>query len=260
MRGEGGSERQKNCGLKGPCEGQFGKICREAERGGRGKVSGGTRKSRGEVVILGVARELDNPKIGNVLRFFAEQIHDLNLTKALKLLYLLDEASVRRRGGPVTTLQYKIWEQGPVAESIWREISHSEPEVSELTNDEYTLEEYILPVARPNQFSGGKTIEIKPKGHFEEDLFSAKELNLLNEIVSQYGYMTGLYLSELTHQPGSAWHQACQAQRIYFGMGQRTSNHYIDFSKILDDERARETYKEYLENTSYTLSMLSKSM
>ena len=43
------------------------------------------------------------------------------MTKALKLLYLIDETAVRQSGSPITWLEYKVWKNGPVASEIYFE-------------------------------------------------------------------------------------------------------------------------------------------
>ena len=68
-------------------------------------------------------RELLNHKIGNILLYFANEINPLYLTKAIKLLYILDETSVKEIGAPVTWLDYKVWKLGPVPESIYEDIN-----------------------------------------------------------------------------------------------------------------------------------------
>jgi uncharacterized phage-associated protein len=71
-------------------------------------------------------RRINNDKIGNVLNYFASQIDYLSMTKTLKLLYILDETSIKETGTPVTWLDYKVWENGPVAIDVYNEIKHQE--------------------------------------------------------------------------------------------------------------------------------------
>ena len=67
-------------------------------------------------------RKVLNDKIGNLLVYLAQNISDLSMTKALKLLYIIDETSMKESGVPVTWLEYKVWEKGPVAQEIYDEI------------------------------------------------------------------------------------------------------------------------------------------
>src|ERR1700744_2505794 len=82
-----------------------------------------------------------NSKIGNLLNYLSTQIPDLNMTKALKLLYLIDETSYMRTGVSITWLDYKVWEMGPVAEELYNELRNDQ---SLLQNGEpINLESFI---------------------------------------------------------------------------------------------------------------------
>ena len=52
-------------------------------------------------------------KIGNALVYLSSHISDLSKTKLLKLVYLLDEVSIRKSGVPIFNLTYKVWKFGP---------------------------------------------------------------------------------------------------------------------------------------------------
>ena len=67
-----------------------------------------------------------NNKIGNLLSYLSTQIPNLSMTKALKLLYLIDETSYMQTGVSVTWLDYKVWEMGPVAEELYNELRYDQ--------------------------------------------------------------------------------------------------------------------------------------
>lgn len=52
-------------------------------------------------------------KIGHSSILLATNIPNLNISKLLNLIYLLDEASVKERGIPFFGLSYQIWQSGP---------------------------------------------------------------------------------------------------------------------------------------------------
>lgn len=62
---------------------------------------------------------MNNSKIGNLLAYISSKIEDINLRKLIKLVFLIDEESVRSRGISVTWLTYYAWEKGPVAPCIY---------------------------------------------------------------------------------------------------------------------------------------------
>ena len=62
-------------------------------------------------------------KIGNTIVYLAQNIPQLSKTKLLKLLYLLDEVSIKEFAIPFLNLEYYVWQAGPVATEIFGEIS-----------------------------------------------------------------------------------------------------------------------------------------
>ena len=61
---------------------------------------------------------INREKIGHCLIYFSKK-QPISLTKALKLLFLLDETSVKETGVPITWLDYYAWERGPVANDVY---------------------------------------------------------------------------------------------------------------------------------------------
>lgn len=62
-------------------------------------------------------------KIGNAAIYLSDRIEELSKTKLLKLLYILDETSIRKWGVPFLNLKYKVWKFGPVAPEIFVDLS-----------------------------------------------------------------------------------------------------------------------------------------
>ena len=86
-------------------------------------------------------RTILNDKIGNLLSYLTLKNSSLSLTKALKLLYLIDEISVLESGSPITFLDYKVWENGPVAHELYDELKYGRKIVQGTI--EYSLDEFI---------------------------------------------------------------------------------------------------------------------
>lgn len=66
-------------------------------------------------------------KIGNAIVFLAERIKPLSKTKLLKLIYLIEEYSVRTYGLPFFNLDFTVWKLGPVSRDIFVDLSSDEP-------------------------------------------------------------------------------------------------------------------------------------
>ncbi len=149
-------------------------------------------------------RPILNEKIGNTLVYLSERIPTLYLTKALKLLYLLDETSIKETGASVTWLEYKVWKLGPVAEEIHNEIRHKKVEV--YGNTEFSLKPYIKTSKYQNpveEMYDSFIIEsIKP---FDDAEFSDYEIGLLDRIINKYGKLSSKQLVNALHQEGTLW-------------------------------------------------------
>ncbi len=83
-----------------------------------------------------------NNKIGNLLNYLSTQIPNLSMTKLLKLLYLIDETAYFRTGVPVTWLDYKVWEMGPVAEELYNELRYDQSLIQ--NGEKINLEPFIF--------------------------------------------------------------------------------------------------------------------
>ena len=94
-------------------------------------------------------------KLGNAIIFLCDRIKPLSKTKLLKLIYLIEEASIKRHGVPFFNIRFDVWKLGPVSRDLFVEIT-SEPDL---------LEDYIIKVSR----DGG--VFVKPKQKFSDDEF-----------------------------------------------------------------------------------------
>ena len=134
---------------------------------------------------------MNNSKIGNLLAYISSKIEDINLRKLIKLVFLIDEESVRSRGISVTWLTYYAWEKGPVAPCIY-EIKDRGGIFSKYISVHRNREEKVIitPFVDKNESS----IQ-----------FSKKELRLIDSIIDKYGQLSADDLSEITHKPGGLW-------------------------------------------------------
>lgn len=175
-------------------------------------------------------------KIGNTVVFLANKIESISKTKILKLLYILDELSIRKSGLPFLNLKYKVWKFGPVSEDIFIELSSS-PTI---------LKGFIKHA--PN--AEGK-ITINPLVEFNDDEFSQNDLDLLDFVTEKFGKQTAKELISYTHRQQSPWYNTAKENAILELLENETisnSEFIIDLSKLIShDERKIKLYKDYLE-------------
>jgi uncharacterized phage-associated protein len=173
-------------------------------------------------------------KIGNTVVYLASNVENPSKTKLLKLLYLLDEISIKTSGIPFLNLQYKVWKFGPVASDIFVEFSSS-PSI---------LKGYIK---RKTNQNGHEIIE--PIVEFCDDEFSLNELELLKEVANKFNNSTVEELIQYTHRKNSPWHNtAIQHSVLELLENEKISSTdiIIDMSELIQyDERKLAIYNEY---------------
>jgi uncharacterized phage-associated protein len=164
--------------------------------------------------------ELD--KLGNAIIFLIENVGTLSKTKLLKLVYLLDEVSVRRHGIPFFTHNYKLWQLGPVNPELFFALSN---EGSTL------LSEYVSP---------SESNYLTPNHGFEDDEFSQNEIEILYWVAEKFGSKSGTELIEYCHRPQTPWFKIATEHGLMEKFAKKEVNVTdigIDLQEYLDEER-----------------------
>jgi uncharacterized phage-associated protein len=173
-------------------------------------------------------------KIGNAIIFLCERMQPLSKTKLLKLIYLIEELSVKKYGMPFFNIRFDVWKLGPVSKDIYAEITTSEPDL---------LGDYIVKETRDGN------IFLRAKQEFADDEFSDIELQLLEDIAGAYRKYTAEQLIQLTHRKHSPWYSTASKYGLleHFNNGTaNTSNIEIDLSSLIrDDEQKLALYKSH---------------
>lgn len=176
-----------------------------------------------------------NNKIGNLLNYLSTEIPQLSMTKALKLLYLIDETSYMRTGVPVTWFDYKVWEMGPVAEELYNELRYDQ---RLMQGDEPLSLESFISTEKKTGSDGQVQISIFPKGGYNLGEFSAYEKELIDNIIDRFGTYTAKQLIELLHEKNTIWHKCVTDKelKLNFMVYGKKSNHTIDFAELIKDD------------------------
>jgi uncharacterized phage-associated protein len=176
-----------------------------------------------------------NSKIGNLLSYLSTQIPDLSMTKALKLLYLIDETAYMHTGVSVTWLDYKVWEMGPVAEELYNELRYDQ---SILQNGETINLEGFIETEKIDGFNGQTQIIIRPKGNPSLGDFSLYEKELIDNVIDRFGTYTAKQLINLLHEENTLWHKYVSDNdlKLNFKVYGKKSNHIIDFAELIKDD------------------------
>lgn len=171
--------------------------------------------------------------IGNLMILLAERCKPLYHTKLLKLLFIIDEESVKKTGVPITWLDYKIWQHGPVSDDVF---------YSKLTGHN-KFSEYVS----FNHLKDGSCI-IKSISTFNDGEFCDLDLEIINNVIDKYGDKSSRELVELTHRTGSIYDETKKKYGIEFSGENRTSDIEINFRDLLDSCSKKAAYQYALEN------------
>lgn len=175
-------------------------------------------------------------KIGNTIVYLSTKIPNLSKTKLLKLLYILDEMSIKKGGIPFINLTYKLWKLGPVSEELFIDLSSDNVKLLESFIDKQCLREGTY---------------IKPKKEFNDDEFSDNDIDLLNYVIDKYGDKNARQLIHYTHRANSPWRNTAIEKNVLDLLENEKINNtdfVIDMSELVaHDERKKEIYNNYLE-------------
>ena len=180
-------------------------------------------------------------KAFNALVYFAEHIQPLYLTKAIKLLYIADEKAIRESGVPVTWLNYKAWKFGPVPEEIFYKVKQSHGfQKAGLRSLEF--DSLVISDPAPGLPDG---VVLSPKRPFDDSQFSDYEIEVLDDVIRQYGKFTGEQLVDILHREGSLWHKVVKENNLeqQFELKSNRSDFVIELSELLDTDFKKSAFE-----------------
>jgi len=189
-----------------------------------------------------IGMKINKELIGNLLILLSEQCKPLYHTKLLKLLYLIDEESVKKTGAPITWLSYSVWQFGPVSEDI-----------------------YFSKIDGFNKFHGfvkfdhisGNKYIVRSVSSFDDSEFSDLDLRIIKDTLIRYGHLNTKQLIEITHSKDSLWEKTKKKYGIQFSGQNKTSSITLDFSNLLTDDGFKKTvYYNTLENIELQSTLL----
>ena len=187
--------------------------------------------------------ESSRVRLGNAVMYIAAHAKYPYKTEVLKLLFLMEERMVQKYHVPMLGIPFSAWRMGPVSVDVFEELSDGPV----LLSDFVTL-----------QFNG-QGIMVKPSRAFDEDEFSDAELEVMREVMEQYGQMNSEELIAETHREGSLWFDTAKEHGLLEDFAQRRANSstvLIDMGRQLcPDDRAY--YNETLENRQMANQMRS---
>lgn len=178
---------------------------------------------------LGIS--VNEAKVGALVAYLSFLMPDIQLRKLLKLVYLIDEESVRQRAIPVTWLDYYAWEKGPVA-----------PEVYAVKDGAFSRY-----VSCEKKTDGKWHVNaIKQAAYLiDKDMLcmSQWEQDLIDEVVAKYGSWDADALTDETHHTDTLWSEVVKENNIDF-RSNAESDCLIDLNRLNVDEDAKEVFED----------------
>ena len=177
-------------------------------------------------------------KLGQTLIYLSKKAGLFTKTKALKLLYFLDEVSIKKYGVPFIGLKYEVWQFGPVAQDVFIDLSDSP----------IMLKDYIKISKEFVQELNCEVTYIDSVQEFSDDEFTDNDMEVLDYVIDNFGHRSAFELSELTHKESSLWYQLAKENNLLFAFENgliNSSNCIIDFTKLLDTHKS-DVYKNYI--------------
>lgn len=101
--------------------------------------------------------------------------------QVLKLTYFCHAWMLGLHHRPLLTQAIEAWRYGPVVRDVYHLFRH------------YGGSQ----IAGPENLTGSGV---------QEHPLDDQEADIINQVVSKYGHLTGVQMSSLAHQPGSPWH------------------------------------------------------
>lgn len=155
-------------------------------------------------------------RIGNLLVYLTEKLGPMPKTKLLKLIYIIEEESVKQSGTTFTELSYTYLPMGPVSTFVNKQIDKNRD----------TLGSYI------NIESKGSAKVISPAAAFNDDEFSDFDIQLMDSVIKNFGHLKVQELIDYTHRDGSPW------ERLHnqYDKNPPAQERTLDLLSLLDDE------------------------
>lgn len=165
--------------------------------------------------------------------YIAERVPELSKTKLLKLIYLIEEISVKKYKLPFFAIPFEVWQAGPVAKTVFVDLDVKP-----------VLFEEFISITRDRNATcvAAKTV-------FDESEFSDNDMEIMDYVIEKYGKKTARELVGLLHKKGSAWYKIASESGLLEAFKNKTtntSNREIDFTYYLTGCEA-ERYQDCIE-------------
>jgi len=191
--------------------------------------------------------KFDSEKLVQALAFFASRgVEDLDTLKSAKLLYFADRAHLLKYGRPIVGDDYYCMKNGPVPTNALGQIQDFLSRTPTGDHDE-RFDEYF-DVDHSHNYSRFVT-----KKAPDLDVFSASDLEILEEVLTSYGDRSAWKLRDLSHLDECV--QIADGERLARGVGSVRIPFEVFFkgtdSKLLSLVEADQDNRDFAESLNW---------
>lgn len=151
-------------------------------------------------------------KLLNAIIYFSKNTRYCGKTKLFKLLYFLDFEHFKEVGRSVTGLSYNAWRMGPVPTKLLNEVEAQSDSEESKTDLSKVVKIKHVDVGKPYPM-----MTFTPLVDFNTQLFSKREIKLLERIAKENNGLYGEEMVEKTHLPTLPWHRVHQVEENELG-------------------------------------------
>jgi uncharacterized phage-associated protein len=132
----------------------------------------------GATIMTQIRFRFDREKMIAILALFASRVPDLDAMKSAKLFYFLDKRHLLRYGRPITGDAYFGMSHGPVPEQAYD----------------------IIKAALTKEHRDRTYPRFVAKSAPDMDVLSESDVEVIEEVLKEYGHLSAWKLRDLTHQ------------------------------------------------------------
>ena len=182
-------------------------------------------------------------KLGNAIIYLIDKMGSLPKTSLLKLVYIIEEKSIKERGMPFFNLDFEVWKFGPVCQNLY----------VEFTEEPFLLKNFIKKRNTRNGFTFDKIAA------FNDDEFSDSDIELMNVVVENFSGSNCNDLVEYTHRKNSLWYKTAKENgvlELLLNEEIPTTNLKIDFKELIKNDTSKLAfYNEHKEFLNFVSSL-----
>lgn len=143
----------------------------------------------------------EREKLIQSIIYLAKNTRFCGKIKLFKLLYFLDFEHYKITGRSVTGLKYSAWKMGPVPTTLFDELESPEPDFAS-----------AISISEIATSRGKPMLSLNPINEFSSELFSKRELKLLERLASEYREAKSEDMIEATHLENMPWDKVFNKQ------------------------------------------------